>query len=367
MLLSSSVNKFDRPSGEIRHNLFKRWHHNLIGCLPRWIRRVLGTEQAELIIDTSGIHWQATLQRYATTLQRLKNLEDDLTKLKGILYRAHRLKAKIILLISEREVLIRVISFPTETPDRLRKTLTYTAISYELDRLTPFASQEIYHEFRFLSAPSNSSYLEIELAVARKAVIDENLRLLREVGGLVDVVSWPNSWSEANLLPFKQRRKIKNLGRKIRWVLGFMILALTTTLAISPLIQKRAIAIDLNEKFDKAKREAAKVNNLRTLIEQEQKTANFVLEQKLAANYTIDLLVRLTDLIPDTAWVNMLNYYNGQVDFSGEAQQASALIELLAKNPAFHNSTFRSPTTRTSSGIDRFHIQFDYVGVGAGN
>jgi len=362
MQLSSSINKFDRPSGEIRPNLFKSWNNSLTSCFPRWIRRLLGTEQAELIIDTSGVYWQATLRRYATVLQKLENLEwDDRTKLKEILGRAYRVAAKIILIIPEREVLLRRIHLPTENPERLRKNITYTTISYELDRLTPFTLQDVYHEFRFLPSISKT-YLETELAVVRRSVIDENLKFLREINCQIDVVSWSNAWPEANLLPFKQRRKVKNLRHKIRWFLIFMILSLAATLAVSPLIQKRDIVINLTEKFDKARKEAAKVNNLRTLIEQEQNTTNFVIEQKRAAYYTVDLLLRLTDIIPDTAWVNMFNYYNGQVDFSGEAQQASALIQLLAKNPAFHNSTFRSPVTRTSNDVERFHIQFDYVG-----
>jgi Tfp pilus assembly protein PilN len=361
MQLSGSVNKFDRPSGEIRPSLFKRWNNNLINCLPRWLRRLLGAEQAELIIDTSGIYWQATLQRYSNIVSKLENLEDDLTKLKDILYRAQRLAAKIILLIPEREVLVRNIRFPTDTPERFRKTLTYTAVGYELDRLTPFSPQDVYHEFRFLPTPS-SSYLEIELAIVRKTVVDENLRLLREAGCTVDAVSWHMAWAEANLLPFKQRRKVKNFKRKLRSLLIFIILGLSSAIAMAPLIQKRFVAIDLSQQSEQARKVAAKVNDLRSLIEQEQKTANFLIEQKRAANYTVDLLLKLTDLIPDTAWVNMLNYHNGQVDFSGEAQQASALIELLAKHSTFRNSTFRSPTTRTSSGLDRFHIQFDYVG-----
>lgn len=364
MLLSRTygVDKLDRPSSEISLGLFERWGKSLINCLPRWLRRLFGTEPAELIIDASGVYWQVNLRRYSKTLYKLENLEwDNLSKLRDILNRAHRLKAKIVLMIPEREVLTRKIHFPTETPDRLRKNMGYKSLSYELDRLTPFTAQDVYHEFHFLSNPS-TSYLEVELAVARRAIVDENLKLLREIGGAVDVVNWPNAWTEANLLPFKQRRRISNTGRNIRLVLIFMLIILAAAEAVSPLIQKHDISIDLSSRADKSRRAANRVIELRALIEQEEKIANFVIEQKRAAYYTVDLLAQLTDVVPDTAWVNMLNYNNGQVDFSGEAQQASDLIELLAKKPTFHNSTFRSPVTRTSSDIERFHIQFDYVG-----
>ena len=292
---------------------------------------------------------------------------ENLPDLREILEQAKRLRAKVVLIIPAQEILIRSIRFPTQTPERLKRTLSYELLGYELDRLTPFQAQDVYYEFRFLPNLSRS-HVEIELAVARRVVVDVWLQRLQEANGTADVISWPGAWPNANILPMKQRHQPQRTAGIWRWLLTLLIVSLAVAVIISPLLQQRAIVADLITRVNKARHEAAKVTNLRTKIEQEEKVANFVVEQKRTANYMVSILARLTALVPDSAWVSTFNYADGQADFSGEAQQATTIIELLAKDPVFRNSSFRSPVTSMRAiGKERFDIQFNYMDTGGHN
>jgi general secretion pathway protein L len=198
----------------------------------------------------------------------------------------------------------------------------------------------------------------------RRSLADDWLQRLQQAEGAADVLSWPGAWPGANLLPVERRRHPERAGRLLRLLLGLLLLGLAAAALLLPLLAQRSIAIDLGAQVAQARTQAAKIAALRDQIEQDEKAANFVVEQKRAAPYLVPLLARLTELIPDDTWINQLNYAKGQVDFAGESKQASALIELLARDPAFHNITFRSPIIGVrNADKERFHIQLDYSGI----
>jgi len=279
-----------------------------------------------------------------------------------MLLRGRQAQARVALIIPAQEVLVRRAQFPAQVRENLSQVL-----GYELDRLTPFQAQEVYYGFRSLPGPERQQ-LGIELAVVRRTVVDGWLQRLHNAEGAADVLTWPGAWPGANLLPTGQRRQPERAGRLLRMLSMLLLLGLAGAVLISPLVEKRAIAIDLIARVERARFQAAKVAELRDRVDQEEKSGNFVVEQKRNAHYLVPLLARLTELIPDDTWINLLNYGNGRVDFSGESKQATALIELLARDPAFHNITFRSPVMGVrNSEKERFHIQLDYSGTEEAN
>ncbi|KOR27192.1 hypothetical protein TI04_13785, partial [Achromatium sp. WMS2] len=186
------------------------------------------------------------------------------------------------------------------------------------------------------------------------------------LGATAEAIQWPGSWNNANLLPPNLRRQVTNLSLLINVTLGILVLAMLIAVSISPILQKRAILIGLKHQLNQIRPQVKKVNDLRKLIEQESQSNKLLVETRTTAPYLVSLLSKLTELVPHSAWIDRFDYSNGYANFSGEAQQATALIEQLIKDPVFHNSTFRSPVVSIpNSDKERFNIQVQYEFPGA--
>lgn len=265
--------------------------------------------------------------------------------------------AEVLLRPPPGSVLARRFTLPAQVKDNLA-----VAVASELDRLTPFPAGEIYYDVRLLPSASREQ-LSLELAFVRRASLDPWVTLLGELGLPPQVLTWEGAWPGANLLPPESRVQPRRSGVWLNRLLWGLILLLGVAALVTPLWQKRAIAIDLMRRLGEARQQADQVVATRQKLEDSLKSARFVLERKQAASHVSELLRRLTELLPDHSWISQMDYGDGdEVQIRGESPRATALIGLLAKEPSFQGIGFRSPVTGVpNTSIERFHIGFKYV------
>jgi general secretion pathway protein L len=145
------------------------------------------------------------------------------------------------------------------------------------------------------------------------------------------------------------------------WLLLMVIAALISGVALTPLWQKSRDQDRLTQTLKQVSAEAAEVSRLRETLDRARLGSVAVLERKRDRPRMTDLLLELTDLLPDGTWVQTLNVRDGAVDIRGESTQATALIGVLERGAGISNVTFRSPVMQiASTGSERFHIAFDY-------
>jgi general secretion pathway protein L len=78
----------------------------------------------------------------------------------------------------------------------------------------------------------------------------------------------------------------------------------------------------------------------------------------------IDVLERLSRLLPDSTWLKQLEIKNGSVHLQGFSADASSLIGILEKDSNFSGVRFSSPVTQDEdSGRERFRISATIVGA----
>lgn len=103
------------------------------------------------------------------------------------------------------------------------------------------------------------------------------------------------------------------------------------------------------------------VHEARTALERAWQGSVAVLQHKQALPRIIDLMLELTERLPNHTWVENLDYQNGEIQIRGESEQATALIKLLDQAPGITEVKFLSPVVQVrNSNRERFHISMQY-------
>jgi general secretion pathway protein L len=254
------------------------------------------------------------------------------------------------------QVLLRRTTLPVQVKDNLHQ-----ALGYELDRLTPFAPAEVYFDARIVGAVARGTKVDVELALCRRRAVADWLERLREGRAPAARLSWTGAWPAANLLPRDQRAKPSRFGSLLTQVLAAGVLLLLAAVLVSPLWQAQRAEESLSAQLRNVRGAAQEVAEVREALERARLGSVEVLNRKREQPRMTDLLLELTDLLPDGTWVQTLNVREGEVDIRGESDQATALIGMLERGPGISAVRFRSPVMQVAStGQERFHISFEY-------
>jgi general secretion pathway protein L len=160
-------------------------------------------------------------------------------------------------------------------------------------------------------------------------------------------------------IPMHDRESDRSMGgeRKIEiglvaiaGVLGFLCLAVPywrTSVAIESLTAQMA---DMRQ-------QAGALASLKKQIDSKQLDAQFLSDRKRSMPTATELLAELTRLIPDDTYLTELSIAGDRLRLVGAANSATAILTLIAQNPAFHGAAFQSPIVQDQRlNRERFDI-----------
>lgn len=258
--------------------------------------------------------------------------------------------------LAPRHALRKTLTLPTALEDHLRQSL-----AYDLDRHTPFKPEELYFDAAIVDRDNARNTLRVDLAAARRALVDTVLRQTESFGArVIGVTVDPPatvSASQINLLP--EDRRLPSVSWA-RWqvVLPAVVLAVAVLAALFlPIWQKREEAIALNQLSDAARERAIVSDALRTELERRVSDYNFALERKYGFPGTVQVLDDVTRILPDDTWLTQLELHTmrgkealHELTLRGESANAGRLVSLLEDSKLFTQAAPRSPTTKIQPG-----------------
>ncbi len=264
------------------------------------------------------------------------------------------------LLLSGERVLRRRMSLPAAAADRLRDVL-----AFELDRQTPFRSEDVAFDHRLLRRDEVTRQLEVELVVLPRAALDAALAPLGPQAAHLDGVDvrdpdTPDSALGVNLLPPERRATRRDPTRRLNLAL-LALAVLGTGIALWQTLENRRAAVAaLSEQIDQRKREAQQVQRLRAQLDDAAGGANFLARARAARPTMLELLNDITRRVPDGSWLERFSVNDDKVALVGLSQQASGLVAALQpspflRSPALSGSVQADPRNRR----DRFTVAAD--------
>ena len=263
--------------------------------------------------------------------------------------------------LGPEDALVRRVTMPAATEENLRQVL-----GFEMDRLTPFRADEVYFDYRILSREAAAGQLAVQLAVARRDLVDTRVREMRDLGVSVQGVAIREDASHAgapfDLLPSEQRgERGSSRERLVNRVAIGVVIALFFVALVYPVYRKRETFIELNPLVNQARQEAEATDAIARDVERQVTDYNFLLTRKYGSPPALAFVEEITKLLPDNTWVQQLDVKTAgktrEVTISGETASASKLIEILEGSTLLQNAAFRGTVNRGSqAGTERFLI-----------
>jgi general secretion pathway protein L len=264
---------------------------------------------------------------------------------------------QVVVSLSPRASLRKTLTLPLAIEDHLRQSL-----AYDLDRHTPFKPDELYFDAVVVDRDPVHNTLKVELAAARRTVVDTALRQAESFGARVVrvTVDPPRGASTSALDLLPDDRRLPSL-RGARWqvVLPAIVLAVGVFAAlVLPVWQKREQAIALVQQTEEARQHAQVSDALRTDLERRVGDYNFALERKYAFPSALQVLDDVTRILPDDTWLTQFELHTirsgkdvqRELSLRGESANAGRLVSMLEDSKVFTQSAPRSPTTKIQPG-----------------
>ncbi len=282
------------------------------------------------------------------------------TALAALLERAGETRARARLCLERDEALLRRVSMPAATEENLAQV-----VGFEMDRLTPFRADEVYFDQRVVARDSAAAQIVVQVAVARRELVDARVARLRDLGVSVQGVTVredsPGQFASFDLLPSAQRGERESPNdRMLRNGLIAAVLLLLLGAMLLPAWQRRETVIAALPLVDRARQDAEATDALARTLERQVNDYNFVLAKKHAPA-ALAYVEDVSRLLPDNTWLQQFDLKTTgkarEVQITGETSSASKLIEVLEQSTLLKNAAPRGTVTRGSQpGTERFMI-----------
>jgi general secretion pathway protein L len=268
---------------------------------------------------------------------------------------AHRVAeaGSVILLLPDSDVLRRVIDLPLTAERELR-----AAMFFEIDRQTPFASDQTYHRYRVEKRDLARKRLRVALAVTPRATADAALNALDANGVSVDAVRIVGDHGVPPLDLLRRRRSVRRRlwldepWRAIAAAAALLLVLGTAGIAWHRRDQAQALGEEIADHRAIGRRNQA----LRDDIVAAEAAARF-LPDKRQTPRALEIVELLSRTLPDDAWIFGFELSPKEVRIEGFAANVPALIERLQQTALFDTPQLRAPVSRSAaSSRDRFDL-----------
>ena len=328
------------------------WGQGLLLWLPESLQR--------LFVSTPGKQVIALQHEHIVVLQEKGRIQKELARysrssLADGTLQLPKVKAKnslSVLRLDDSQVLAKSTTLPAAAEANLRQVL-----GFEIDRLTPFASDKIFYDAEIIARRPENRTLQVRFIVVLRSVLEDLLKQLKAVGIRPDIVDTHSSHQAINLLPIDSRPQRGRLAQSLQWLLLLLVMMALLAAAALPLWQQRSVAITLQPEVDKMQNQAESVVALRNQVETAIESSRFLVQKRSANARVIEIVNELTLVLPDHTWVEQLIVKNKEVQVRGQSQDAASLIGIVEASDYFEQVSFRSPVTRdTRTQRDRFFL-----------
>ncbi|MGO8914489.1 MAG: PilN domain-containing protein [Stellaceae bacterium] len=325
-----------------------RWWSSEIVALvpPRW-RQALAAGRGRLVLVMSGAGSAELVQRGGGRAETLAHLDLDPARQAASRAAVAALRSRLrrgagaVVSLPEAAALRTVMSLPLAAEANLAEV-----VAFELDRRTPFRSEEVYRSQRVIRRDPAAKRLAVQLTVVPRPLVDEALAAAQRLGLAPDCVEVAGEPDSGNLLPARPRTLGARLPSLALGGLALLAAVLACGALLIPLYQAHRAADGLAAALAESKQGADESLRLQKEIEAEIQESGFLDARKRQAPSASEVLYTLTHLLPDDTWLSELEVTGGEVRLTGIGASASGVLALVDQSGRFGNAAFRSPVTQ---------------------
>ena len=365
-VLNTSVARF-RASPAWRFLLW--WRSELSQLLPeRWRERLVHQGQQILITssaerfqiwaghqDTPALEFTSSQDTGLVSQQFAELQHDDSTD-----------DPEVVLLVDPVNVLCSTAVLPLAAERNLRQ-----ALSYDLDRQTPFAAKDVYFDYAITERNRESGQIHLDVYVVPRDYLQSILATLGDAGvGVhrVDVVNGANTQDNLsplglNLLPPGDRARRRHRRLRFNIMLALVVFLLTVLVMAQSLFVRSNQVADMQDALDGIRQEARLVANLEQQYQESLAAAQFLGTLRTEHAYNVDLLADVTRVIPDDTYLQRITIKDKLIRLQGLSDAAQRLLTSLNESKMLINASFETSQINVDArtGKERFNVSATIV------
>ena len=335
---------------------FTWWSEGLHKGLPVSLHKWVEAGQAKLIllVEVNGVV-KAVWQQDGKQQERGEFSLHDKSELdfSDFIPKKYRKKKYYIdLRLAKKQVLFLQKEFPESIKDNLTQ-----AIRYQIDRLTPFSSDNVYFDAVVGSHDKKSKNIVTNIFVASRHIVEKTILSLKERGvDRVDSISVAGYTQPLNLTT-DGMPSVELHSKVSRKPLYFMLVVLVVSLVL-PVAYKQRRIDQLDVAITDLRKNASEQLAIRDKLFEAEEALGFLKEKRASSPMALDVVNILAGELPKDTWLERLELNNTILEIRGESEKALALIDLLEESSSFSNVRFNYPVALNKKNKrDKFHIQ----------
>jgi general secretion pathway protein L len=236
-------------------------------------------------------------------------------------------------------------------------------LRYELDRLTPFAPEEVFWSWRREGRDAARGTLRLRVSLLPKAALRTAVEALRRAGlppiGIeatgADGGTRALPVDEAGGAPSRRREAWRRRGLAVA---GVACGGLAVAAVALPFFRQSLALAAADRHIEALRPRVAEAEALRRRIADAKGGQDAFAAERARVGDALRAIAALTEILPDDTWLTELTLRQRKLTIAGRSAGAARLIGLLSADPTVRDATFAAPVTRAESGGgDAFSIR----------
>jgi len=241
-----------------------------------------------------------------------------------------------------------------------------SVLRYDMDRLTPFAANDVVWSFAVDRRDRARAQLLVRLSLVPLQALRPLLDALGRAGVTPTAVEAATPEGESRRLTLTGAPGSEAAGFRGRLAtMGMAFCAVSAVAAlVTPFIVQALARDDVERRIAELAPRVSEVEALRRRVAAGVPGADVIATERARIGDALQVLAAVTDILPDDCVLSELSLRQGKLGISGQAQAAARLIPALAADPLLRNPAFVAPVTRATDehggqGPDQFVIRAD--------
>ncbi len=344
---------------------FAWWTGELRECIPaRLRRRIAGTNNVlSLQFDDSAVRVELEQGESRSVLAVIPTAPEVGSKIS--IPSPRQKVSEIRLVLSSRAAMRRRVELPAAASGALDE-----AIEFEIDRLTPFRSQDVVFRAKPLGLGSTANTVSCDVVVVPRAQINAAVTWATQHGIQCDrafVQQGEQTPTFLTTLPLRMgTERLTRRRLRLPWLAALLAVVTGVAAYSFHLERQQAILEAYLGKITEARKAATAAIGARDRVDQLRAALGETMGIRHTSPLIVAILGELTGRLPDDSWLTEMNLTNNRLALSGYSSSAAGLVPVIDASALFEGTRLSAPVTSDSRlNRERFSIETAITPQGA--
>jgi general secretion pathway protein L len=339
---------------------FAWWRQHLLELLPENLRRGSGPEANALVVDATEPGLLRLTRRRRGTETKVTQVRLDESGLPSLRAALNDRPAgeTVLLRLPPSLVLERGVSLPLAAERDLDRVLTY-----EMERLTPFAADEVFWAYSVALRDRARARLQLLLTLVPRTGVQALIDTLTACAGRPNLIEADTS-AGARIIRLQHEAPTMGLARLNPRTARYVLAALAFLVVASPFLRQSLDMDEAQSRIDAMAPRMTLVDSLRRRIASASAGGDAVMTETRRLGDVMEALAAITQILPDDSYLTEFEMRERKMTLSGQSASAPRLISKLSADPRIRNPAFTAPVTKAEKK-DVFSISATLAPAGA--